>query len=34
MKVEAVTLRELRMPLKYFFETSFGRSESRPISRE
>lgn len=31
MQVEAVTLRELRMPLKYFFETSFGRSESRRI---
>jgi len=31
MKVEAVTLRELRMPLKYFFETSFGRSESRRV---
>ncbi len=31
MKVEAVTIRELRMPLKYFFETSFGRSESRRV---
>jgi O-succinylbenzoate synthase len=31
MKVEAVTLRELRIPLKYFFETSFGRSESRRV---
>ena len=31
MKVEAITLRELRMPLKYFFETSFGRAESRRI---
>ena len=31
MKVEAVTLRELNMPLKYFFETSFGRSESRRV---
>jgi o-succinylbenzoate synthase len=31
MKVEAITLRELRMPLKYFFETSFGRSESRRV---
>jgi O-succinylbenzoate synthase len=29
MKVEAVTLREVRMPLKYFFETSFGRVDSR-----
>jgi len=31
MKVEAVTIRELRMPLKYFFETSFGRIESRRV---
>jgi o-succinylbenzoate synthase len=31
MKVEAITLRELRMPLKYFFETSFGRIESRRV---
>jgi o-succinylbenzoate synthase len=31
MKVEAITLRELRMPLKHFFETSFGRSESRRV---
>jgi O-succinylbenzoate synthase len=31
MKVEGVTLRELRMPLKYFFETSFGRTESRRV---
>src|SRR6266851_3540638 len=31
MKVEAVTIREVRMPLKYFFETSFGRSESRRV---
>jgi O-succinylbenzoate synthase len=31
MKVEAITLRELRMPLKYFFETSFGRAESRRV---
>jgi O-succinylbenzoate synthase len=31
MKVEAVTIRELRMPLKYFFETSFGRSEGRRV---
>lgn len=31
MKVEAITLRELQMPLKYFFETSFGRSESRRV---
>jgi O-succinylbenzoate synthase len=31
MKIEAITMRELRMPLKYFFETSFGRSEGRRI---
>src|SRR5258708_12633901 len=31
MKVEAVTIREVRMPLKYFFETSFGRQESRGV---
>ena len=31
MKVEAITLHELRMPLKHFFETSFGRSESRRV---
>src|SRR5258708_14957278 len=31
MKVEAITLRELRLPLKYFFETSFGRAESRRV---
>jgi O-succinylbenzoate synthase len=31
MKVEAITLRELRLPLKYCFETSFGRSESRRV---
>jgi len=31
MKVEAVTIRELRMPLKHFFETSFGRTESRRV---
>jgi len=31
MKVEAVTLREIQMPLKYFFETSFGRTESRRV---
>jgi o-succinylbenzoate synthase len=31
MKVEAITLRELRLPLKYFFETSFGRAEGRRI---
>jgi O-succinylbenzoate synthase len=31
MKIEAVTLRELRMPLKHFFETSFGRTEERRV---
>jgi o-succinylbenzoate synthase len=31
MKLEAITLRELHMPLKYFFETSFGRTESRRV---
>ena len=31
MKIEAITLRELQMPLKYFFETSFGRAESRRV---
>ena len=31
MKVESITLRELRLPLKHFFETSFGRTESRRV---
>ncbi len=31
MKVETITIRELHMPLKYFFETSFGRTESRRV---
>ena len=31
MKVEAITLRELQMPLKSFFETSFGRVERRRV---
>jgi O-succinylbenzoate synthase len=31
MKLEAITLRELRMPLKHFFETSFGRVDSRRV---
>lgn len=31
MNVEAVTLREIRMPLVHFFETSFGRTYSRNI---
>src|SRR5437867_7177593 len=31
LKVEAITLRELQMPLVHFFETSFGRTYSRRI---
>jgi O-succinylbenzoate synthase len=31
MKIEALTLRELHMPLKHFFETSFGRTENRRV---
>lgn len=31
MKIEAVTLREIHMPLVHFFETSFGRTYSRRI---
>jgi len=31
MKIEAITLRELRMPLNHFFETSFGRTEERRV---
>lgn len=31
MKIESITLRELRLPLKHFFETSFGRTESRRV---
>jgi o-succinylbenzoate synthase len=31
MKIEAVTLREINMPLVHFFETSFGRTYSRRI---
>ena len=31
MKIEAVSLRELRLPLKHFFETSFGRTEARRV---
>ncbi len=31
MKIEAVTLREIQMPLVHFFETSFGRIYSRQI---
>ncbi len=31
MKIEAITLREVQMPLVHFFETSFGRIYSRRI---
>jgi O-succinylbenzoate synthase len=31
MKIEAITLRELHMPLVHFFETSFGRIDHRSI---
>jgi len=31
VKIEAVTLREIRMPLVHFFETSFGRTTERRI---
>src|SRR5579871_5765955 len=31
MKIEAITLRELNMPLAHFFETSFGRTYARRI---
>jgi o-succinylbenzoate synthase len=31
MRIEAFTLREIQMPLVHFFETSFGRTESRRI---
>jgi O-succinylbenzoate synthase len=31
MKIEAITLREIQMPLQQFFETSFGRIYSRRI---
>jgi O-succinylbenzoate synthase len=31
MKVEAITLREIQMPLVHFFETSFGRTYTRRI---
>jgi O-succinylbenzoate synthase len=31
MKIEAITLREIHMPLVHFFETSFGRIYSRSI---
>ncbi len=31
MKIEAITLHEIRMPLVHFFETSFGRTYDREI---
>src|SRR5437762_9236966 len=31
LKIEAITLREIHMPLVHFFETSFGRTYSRRI---
>jgi o-succinylbenzoate synthase len=31
LKIEAITLREIRMPLVHFFETSFGRTTGRRI---
>jgi len=31
MKIEAITLRELEMPLVHFFETSFGRTYTRRV---
>ncbi len=31
MRIEAITLREIRMPLVHFFETSFGRTTERTI---
>jgi len=31
VKIEAITLREIRMPLVHFFETSFGRTTDRRI---
>jgi o-succinylbenzoate synthase len=31
MKIEAISLREIQMPLVHFFETSFGRTYSRQI---
>src|ERR1041384_8072671 len=31
MKIEAITLHEIRMPLVHFFETSFGRTYEREI---
>ena len=31
MKIDAITIREIRMPLVHFFETSFGRTTERRI---
>jgi O-succinylbenzoate synthase len=31
MKVDAITLRELHLPLRHFFETSFGRATGRRV---
>src|ERR1700690_3871400 len=31
MRIESVTLRQIRMPLVHFFETSFGRTTQRDI---
>ncbi len=31
MKIDAITLREIRMPLVHYFETSFGRTSERRI---
>ena len=31
MKIERIELRELRLPLVHFFETSFGRTTTRRI---
>jgi len=31
LKIEAITLREIHMPLVHFFETSFGRTTERRI---
>lgn len=31
MKIEAITIREIRMPLVHYFETSFGRTTERRI---
>ena len=31
MQIEAITLRELHIPLVHFFETSFGRTTARRV---